>query len=271
MESLENIISGNGESVPAPETKPVEEQAAPVVEQQQAPTESADEVIEQNGRKMVPLEALTETRGKVKRYTEQVAEFERKLAEQATAFDRRMSEVLQAVRQPAPKQEPQPAPDFFADPDAAIKAALAQNLAPLESQLAETRTSLLEERLYRLAGNEKAAKIEEEIGKAMSAGDPDIQVLQQALRTRGPAAASLLVEWYDKRTFDPAAKEAEIEARVEARLRQKLGIPPDGGQPPQTQTTPPVTMPTNMVGARNVGTRSGPAWAGPTPLDGIFK
>ena len=260
MESLDNILSGKGESLPAPETTAsVEETKAPAADTQQ-PTEPQDDVIvNPDGRKMVPLEALTETRGKVKRYTEEVADFRKQLQETNDAWERRMSDVLQAVKQPAPPPQPQqPPPDFFADPDAAIKAAFQQNLAPLHTQLAETRTALLEERLNRIAGSEKAGKIEAEIGKAMQSGDPEMPVLYNALRTQGPAAASLLVEWYDKRTFDPAAERERIRAELLAE---------QGGTPPAVQPV----MPSNIAGARNVGTRAGPTWAGPTPLSDIFK
>lgn len=260
MESLDNILSGKGESAPEP-TPVVEETIAPVSAEPQTPTEPQDEVIEQGGRKMVPLEALTETRGKVKRYTEEVADFRKQLADSNAAWERRMQDVLQAVRPQQPAQEPQPPPDFFADPDAALKAAFAQNLAPLHSQLNETRTALLEERLTRIAGPEKAAKIEAELGKAMEAGDPEIHVLQNALRTKGPAAAALLVEWFDKRSFDPVAEREKMKAEILAELQ--------GTQPQPAQ--PPAVMPSNLAGARNVGTRAGPAWAGPQPLEDIFK
>jgi hypothetical protein len=263
VEALDNILSGRGGATPAPEPTPVEE---PKPVETTAPTEPQDEVIEhQDGRKMVPLEAVTEARGKIKRYTEQVAAFEQTLKEREAAWDRRFSELLQSVKQPTPQPEPQQEPpDFFADPNAAIKAALAQNLAPLQSQLMETRTALLEERLTRIAGSEKAAKIEAEIGKAMQAGDPAINALQHALRTQGPAAASLLVEWYDKRTFDPAAEREKIKAEILAELR-------GSGEQPAATVQPAPVMPSNLAGARNVGVRSGPAWEGPKPLGDIFK
>lgn len=265
MESLDNILSGNGEASPEPETnKPVEEAKAQIPAESPAADEPQDEVIEQGGRKMVPLEALTETRGKVKRYTEQVAAFETTLKEREAAWDRRFSELLQTVKQPQQQPEQQAAPDFYADPDAALKAAFAQNLAPLHSQLQETRTALLEERLTRIAGGEKASKIEAELSKAMNAGDPEIPVLQNALRTQGPAAASLLVDWYDKRTFDPVAERERIKAEILAELK--------GAEPPQPQASAnPAVMPSNLANARNVGTRAGPAWSGPKPIADIFK
>jgi hypothetical protein len=174
-------------------------------------------------------------------------------------------QVESEVQKRLEAQQPQERTSFFVDEDAAFNQRSSEVLNPIHQQIDEVRTALLEERLHRIAGGEKAAKIEEEIGKAMQSGDPDIQVLKNAVRTKGPAAASLLVEWFDKRSFDPAAKEAEIEARILA----KYGITP-GQAPPQQQQTAPL-MPSNLAGARNVGTRQGPAWAGPTPLGDIFK
>lgn len=194
----------------------------------------------------VPLAALIDTR-------QEAGELKRNLAE----MKRRLEEATK------PKQEPI---GFLEDEDAAFKQRFdqmfGQHLAPFQQKLAATETALFEERLYRLAGGEKAAAIEQEISKAFAAGDPEIAVLSQALQTHGVAGVKALVEWYDRRTFDPAAKEAEIEARVLA----KYGIDPGR----QAQPKPAPVMPSNIAGARNVGSRAGPEWAGPTPIEDIF-
>jgi hypothetical protein len=265
MESLDNILSGKGEVAPEPETKS-EEVVAPVSAETQAPTEPQDEVIEQGGRKMVPLEALTETRGKVKRYTEQVAEFERKLADQAATFDRRMSEVLQAVRQPAPPpKEEAPPTDWFQDPDVAFRQRGEALINPVVGQLRTISSELAQMKAERVFGD-KFSDFMAHVTEATKKGDPEVKALE-AMMDASPQPYVVAKEWFEKRTFDPAAKEAEIEARILA----KYGIAPGTEPPAQQQVQTPV-MPSNLAGARNVGNRSaGPAWAGPTPLTDIFK
>lgn len=192
----------------------------------------------------VPLAALVDQRLEARQAKQRLQELERQLNEAR-----------------APKQEPV---DFYADPDAAFNQRINQALSPYQQQLQETRTALLEERLYRIAGSDKAPKIEEELGKAMESGDPEVQMLAHNLQTQGLRGVQALVDWYERRTYDPAAKEAELEAKILA----KYGITPGVEQKP---SAPPPLMPSNLAGARNVGTRAGPAWAGPTPLADIFK
>jgi hypothetical protein len=190
----------------------------------------------------VPLAALIDHRLEARQAKQERDELRRQLAEAQK-----------------PKQEPV---DFYADPDAAFTQRIQSALSPYQQQLQETRSQLFEERLHRVAGSEKAALIEQEIAKAAEAGEPDFQMLATAIQTQGINGVKTLVDWYERRTFDPAAKEAEIEARILA----KHGITP--GQVP---AKPAPVMPSNLAGARNVGTRSGVPWAGPRPLQDIFK
>lgn len=192
----------------------------------------------------VPVAALVDQRLEARQAKQRLAELERQLREAQ-----------------APKSEPV---DFYADPDAAFTQRIQQALSPYQQQLQETRTALLEERLYRIAGGEKAAKIEQELQKAMEAGDPEIQMLSHALQTQGVAAVQALVQWYDKRTFDPAAERERLKAELLAELQAE-------GRGPVAQATVPPVMPSNLAAARNVGNRSGPQWSGPPSLQDIFN
>ena len=61
---------------------------------------------------------------------------------------------------------------------------------------------------------------------------------------------------------------AAYRERVRAELLAELGTQQATAEP---ATTVPAVMPSNLAGARNVGSRSsGPAYAGPTPLSDIF-
>lgn len=181
----------------------------------------------------VPIAALLDTRDKASAYKRQLDEAQARLA----AFERQTAE---------------PPPDFFADPDKAFEARfnsrLEQTLNPLQQQLVETRSALLEERLIRVAGPDKAAKIEAEIGKAMESGDQSILILSNSLRAKGPAAAKELVDWYDKRTFDPVSTREQIRAELLAELQQQK----PAGTPAQAA---PVTPP-SMAAVANGGAPS---------------
>lgn len=223
-------------AVEAPATEPTGEK--PIV----APPPVAAHTSPPDG--YVPLAALVDQRLEARQAKQRLQELERQLREAQT-----------------PKQEPV---DFYSDPDAAFNQRIQQALSPYEQKLQRAEMALFEERLHRVAGGDKAAQIEVEIGKAMEAGDPEVAMLAQTLQTQGLAGVKALVDWYDRRTFDPAAKEAEMEARILA----KYGITP-GAEP--KPATPPAVMPSNLAAARNVGTRAGPAWSGPPPLGDIFK
>lgn len=267
METLDNILSGKGEAAPEPEKQEPPVAQAEVAEKPAAEvTEQQDEVIEQDGRKMVPLEALTETRGKVKRYTEEVAESRRQLAEMNASWERRFAEMAEQFK---PRPPETPPPEWFDNPDAA----LGHRLKPFESQFQAFesqiqqvgRTStLLSSKALAVAsyGKEAVAEMEAAVQAAMQAGDPEIATLQQQLQ-RSSDPVSVAMDWYRKR---PEVQRKEHEAELIAA----------GWTPPQTlaakpQTVQTTVMPTALEAARNVGSRSGPAWAGPRPLEDIFK
>lgn len=191
----------------------------------------------------VPLAALVDQRLEARQAKQRLQELERQLREAQT-----------------PKQEPV---DFYADPDAAFNQRIQQALSPYEQKLQRAEMALFEERLYRIAGGDKAAQIEAEIGKAIEAGDPEVAMLSQTLQTQGLSGVKALVDWFDKRTFDPAAERERLKSELLAELQAE-------GKAPQAQT-PSAVMPSNLAAARNVGTRSGPSWSGPPALDQILK
>lgn len=270
METLDNILSGKGEAAPEPEPRAVEEK--PVAETQPADgqTEPQDEVIEQNGRKMVPLEALTETRGKVKRYTEQVADFERRFKESDAAWERRFKESETAWERRLAMLQPRPEPkqplEWFDNPDAAFLQRGEELIGPVVGRINTLQSELAQMRAERVFGD-KYQDFISLVTEATRNGDPEVRVLA-AMMEASPRPYEVAKEWFERRTFDPAAKEAEIKAKVEAEILEKYGIKPNDPKPATVQST---VMPTPLEAARNVGSRSGPAWGGPTPLGDIFK
>jgi hypothetical protein len=89
--------------------------------------------------------------------------------------------------------------------------------------------------------------------------------LAQAEIGDDPAAykARVEAEFLEKYGIDPAA----YKAKVEAEFLEKYGIRPGEQAAPAVKPV----MPSNLTGARNVGSRSGPQWAGPPTLADIFK
>lgn len=86
---------------------------------------------------------------------------------------------------------------------------------------------------------------------------------QAIMQSRHPYGT--LVEWHKKREAaqeigdDPAAYRERLKAELLAEMQSA---------PAASAPTP--VMPSNLAGARNVGSRSGPAWSGPQPLNDIF-
>lgn len=231
--------------MPRAET-PVVVAATPVEPTGDKPIEPTPPVVQsQPPHGHVPLAALVDQRLEARQAKQEAAEYKRQLEE---------------LRKP--KADPV---DFYADPDGAFNQRTEAALNPLQQQIMELKTTLFEERLYRIAGGEKAAKIEAEIGKALESQDPDVQMLANMLNTQGVAAIPALVQWYDKRSFDPVTERERLKAELLAELQAE-------GQAPAATATPAAApvMPTNLVSARNVGTRTGPAWSGPKPLASIF-
>lgn len=250
-ESLDNILSG---STPAQETPTVEKE---VTQETAAPEttekpEAGQQAEQPAGQKMVPHEALHAEKQKVKRYTEEVADF-RKSNE---TLQRQVTELLQRV--PVPQTQPQQQIDWFQDPDAALKQNLDRFVNPLSQQVSSLQTQLMRLTAVQQHGADKVSAFETYAQEAMSRGDPEMAALSAQMRA-SPDPIGVGLKWFEKRTFDPAAERE----RIKAELMQEL-------QPQQGNPAPSV-MPSNLAGARNVGNRSGPQWAGPPALADIFK
>lgn len=257
-ESLDNILSGR-EPVAETNTTAVEEivtQAAPTEPEAEGQTESQTEGEGERGQRMVPHEALHAEKQKVKRYTEQVAEFQKQLSETNAAWERRMAELVEAVK---PKQEVQQ-PDWFADPDAVLNQRLGQTLSPITNDITSVRAELIELKAIQKYGDEKVSAVKAYLDDAAKKNDPELQTLGAAMRASSDPM-KIAIDWFEKRTFDPAAERERIRAELLAELK------PQGEQ----QAQPAAVMPSNLVGARNVGARTGPAWAGPQPIADIFS
>jgi hypothetical protein len=249
-DTLDNILSGKQEAAPA-EERPVETQA----EQPQETVETqAEERAESDRQKMVPHEALHAEKQKVKRYTEEVAEFRRSNEN----LQKQVAELLQRV--PVPQKEQQQPIEWFENPGGAFDQNFQQSINPILSPIAQTvqtlQSELAQMRAERVFGD-KFGEFMEYL-KA-NANDPDVVALSAAM-DRAPNPYAYAKEWFEKKTFNPESERERIREELLKELQEQ--------QPPQT---PPAVMPSNLAAARNVGTRSGPQWSGPPPIGEILK
>lgn len=266
--SLDSIISSGREPTSAPPALASEPAQTPQPEQAaQQPHAMGDDdafegqTVDANGQKLVPLAAVQAERQKAKRYTEQVAEFQKTIAERDAAIERRFSEVLQ--RLPQPQQAP--APDFFENPAAFVQ----QHTAPLEQQMQAQREQFSRMMAEDKFGAEAVQTAYAELEKRAKS-DPQGSYADYVRVMQSPHPYAALVQWHKQQQVmaeigtDPVAYREKVKAELLAELQQNGGQPPAAQQPAQV-------MPSNFAAARNVGARSGPAWSGPPQLSDIFN
>jgi hypothetical protein len=267
---LDEILSKGGETMPSAETtteKPVSQEQPQAAEQTaQQPGEAEPETHEgPDGRKMVPIEALHAERGKAKRYTEQVASFEKRLDETNTAWERRMAQLLERL---TPPQQPQQAPDFFDDPAKATQ----HLVAPHFQQISQHLQAIAKDNAIVRFSEAEVDEAEQAFLAALKTEKLDPADYDKVVNSPNRFAAA--VQWHKRQQAqaeigdDPAA----FRAKVEAEILAKHGLSPDGNgvQNGQQQQARPATFPSNLANARNVGARTGPAWGGPQPVESIF-
>lgn len=267
MDTLDNILSGQGDAVSEQSLNEEVTQAA--TEGQLADDQPQIDAEGQEGQgqrqAMVPHEALHAEKQKVKRYTEEVSEFRRT----NEALQRQVAELLQRV--PVPKKEEAAKPDWFENPDAATQHVVQQSVDPQFQRLNQTllaNAQLIASVKY---GDDKVAAADQAFMEAVNSGKLDPVEYQRV--TTAPNIFAAAVQWHQRQLAqaeigdDPSAYRAKVEAEILA----KYGIQPGTQQQAQPgQQAAPAVMPSNIAGARNVGSRSGPAWSGPPSLQDIF-
>lgn len=161
--------------------------------------------------------------------------------------------------------------DFFADPEAALR----QHVEPIQAQFQQFASNLTfrasKAEAIASYGKQAVSDMEKAIDAAMQAGDPELNALRaHMLQSDDPVGVAM--SWHKRRTVlnevgnDPAAYKERLKAEILAELQATNG----GEQQINGAAQPAPVMPSNLVSARNVGTRAGPVWAGPKPLADIF-
>ncbi len=146
-EPLDSILSGGGEAVSGQAAQmssdanashggEADSLASGASEHPDAQRGDADAIeAPADGTRMVPHQALHAERQKVRRYTEEVADFRKALAETNAAFERRMAQLVEAI---VPRQGPPPPPDFFDNPEAATRHEVVQTVSPEFDRINQT-------------------------------------------------------------------------------------------------------------------------------------
>jgi len=267
-DDLETIFGG-GETAPTSQNENVAEQNLETqVDQSHEGQTAGGEGSEQQH---VPLAALKEERAKAKRYTEEVADLRKTIAEQGQRFDQLFS-ALQRQQQPPAPQQPQKPADFWEAPETAVQSYVAQAITPLQQMMAQQREQ--SSQMFAESQHGKAT-VDEALadmkGRLLS-GDQTARLEYQRIMA-SPHPYGALVDWHKQQRIvgeigtDIGAYREKLKAEILAELQAEgQSQKPAGNTPGAPQTT----MPSNFATARNVGSRSGPAWAGPTPLADIF-
>jgi hypothetical protein len=270
MNSLDNILSGQGDAVSEQLNNEEVTQAEQVGEaqQEQPKTEpDEDQAVDVGGQKMVPHAALHASKEKVKRYTEEVADF-RKSNE---SLQRQVNELLQRI--PVPKKETpqeQPRPDWFENPEGATQYTVQQSVDPHFQRINQTLLANAQLVAGMKYGDDKVAEADQAFMQAVQSGKIDPADYQKV--TTAPNIFAAAVQWHQREqakaeigddiTAYRAKLEAELREKITAELQQSNG---------QQASMPAAVMPSNIAGARNVGSRTGPAWSGPPSLQDIFS
>lgn len=251
--SLDDILSSEPASEPASEPETIGqprddfgrfasqepgEQEQPAIEPeapQDGPPPSEQEPAH------IPFAALKDERAK-----RQHAEAERQQA----------LERLQQYEAYYQQQNAPAAPDLETDPVAFIAAQVQQQLMPqVQQQILTARVEVAEQ-----MARQKWADYDEKVEHFKEAVKANPYLLQELTASPNPAeyaynAANQMLEARQYGTATPSR--AQLEAEIRQQIMAEIGIP-------QRQA------PTSLANERSIGSRSGPAWSGPTPLSEIL-
>lgn len=277
--SLDEIMSGRGEAVSEPTTKPEATSApaepaegtvrddkgrfAPKAEPTPAAAAPATaeaaqppvtETPEQQPAGHVPLQALDAERSKRKALEDQVREMQQQLT--------RLSQPQQPA---APAEPPKPAPTLWDDPDAFLQS----QLTPVQQQLMDQREWISETMAIQTHGQEKVEAAKLAIEEAARTPDGQL-IIQKMMQARHPFDE--LVKWHEEHSFrseigsDPEAYKQKIIADYLASQQQ----PTTQAQAPAAPAPAPV-MPSAFAKAPTSGPRGPEVASGPRSLSEIMN
>jgi hypothetical protein len=161
--------------------------------------------------------------------------------------------TVQTLQQP--KEPPAPPPSIWEDE----KGALAHNRQETVDEAAFRAALNTSEMLCR----DRFDDFDEMKAKFLELANANPSIAHQALADPHPwRKAYQTAQNAVKMEQLGAVDVADLEAKIEARVREEMAA--------QSSVIPQPTVPLSLTGERSVGTRSGPAWSGPKPLDQLL-
>jgi hypothetical protein len=283
MPSAEEILKARDEGVPATEETPripvdYPEEKPPSERDESSPRREPGEPTPQrepsdeddDDRGPVPYQALKAERQKAKRYTEEVTDLRRQLADLTQA-------VLQQRQAPPPQQQPQAPPEFDWDNplgtvDQRLESRMAQERAAIASEFQRQREAMQSQFAMTRHG-EDVVKAAYQALSAARETDPQWASEYQRIM-RSPDQYEAMVQWHKQKTVlqevgsDPDAYKAKIRAEYLEELRTGRVTDEPREEP---RARPAAVMPSNLSGARSVSSRNGAAWSGPSSIKDILS
>jgi hypothetical protein len=277
QETLEGILAGGAASAaqPVPDadeketliTDPVENKIGTDQVEGESPDDTKDKGEPDPERDKVGAAFKGVREGERKRYTEQIADFEKKMEAQNAQWQARFDQMMAHF---APKQDPAQPPDFFENPQAAVRAELEPVLQAVQAQNHQFSFAMATDKHGSEAVNQAVAWI-----TAKKSADPTGFQTEYTRIMNNPHPYGELVAAHKRSQVlseigdDPASYKERLKAELLAEMQSSS----DGRSPavPGSRSpAAPAVMPSNFADARNAGTRAA-AWEGPTSLRDIFS
>lgn len=239
-------VTETPEETPATDDRPRDEQGRFLPKdtgETQAESAESGTPPQESEPERVPLTALKDERQKRQQLEERLRQYDEYFA--------RLNE------------QPQEVPDQFADPEGhqayVIEQAVSKALERLTPQLRQERTVSRAE-VSEMLARQKYSDYDQKIEAFKEAIQDNPFLIQQVQQAPDPAtfaynAANKYLEAKQYGTASPTRD--QIEAEIREKVIDELGLSPK--------------VPSTLAGDRSVGSRSGPAWTGPTPLGDILN
>jgi len=201
--------------------------------------------------------------GERKRYTEAITDFEKKLEAQNASWQARFDQLTAAL---TPQPPPAQAPDFFENPQGAVRAELEPLVRAQAAQREQFSLMMAAEKHGEQIVNEAYQWLAARKGQDPQAFQADYTRIMSAPHPYGELVktfkqSQVLREIGD----DPASYKERIKAEILAELQSDGRSPTAPGQRP----APSAAMPSNFADARSASPRD-VGWTGPPSLKDIF-